>query len=93
MYTDRCCNNCGQKCRAKGSGKKAKIQEFMCRDTTNVEPEMYDYTGINWRHWTWNKRFKENIGSHTRKTFNRFTTKDRHIRNVTHNMESAALIE
>ena len=26
------------------SGKEVKIQEFMYRDTTNVEPEMYDYT-------------------------------------------------
>ena len=26
--------------------KKVKIQEFMYRDTTNVEPEMYDYTVI-----------------------------------------------
>jgi len=25
------------------SGKEVKIQEFMYRDTTNVEPEMYDY--------------------------------------------------
>jgi hypothetical protein len=29
-----------QKCCAKGSGKEAKIDEFMCRDTMNVEPEM-----------------------------------------------------
>jgi hypothetical protein len=28
----------------KGSGKEVKIQEFRHRDTTNVEPEMYDYT-------------------------------------------------
>jgi len=27
---------------ADGSGKEVKIQEFMYRDTTNVEPEMYD---------------------------------------------------
>jgi len=44
---DRCGNTCRQKCRAKGSGKEAKIQEFMYRDTMNVEPEMYDYTGNN----------------------------------------------
>jgi len=31
----------------KRSGKKVKIQEFMYRDTTNVEPEMYDYTSNN----------------------------------------------
>jgi len=33
-------NNNRQKCCAKGSGKEVKIQEFMFRDTTNVEPEM-----------------------------------------------------
>ena len=44
MHTDRCGNTCRQKCCAKGSGKEVKIQEFMYRDTTNVEPEMYDYT-------------------------------------------------
>ena len=31
----------------KGSGEEVKIQEFMYRDTTNVEPEMYDYTRKN----------------------------------------------
>ena len=31
----------------KGSGKEAKIQEFMYRYTTNVKQEMYDYTGNN----------------------------------------------
>jgi hypothetical protein len=63
-------------CNAKGSGKEAKIQEFMYRDTTNVEHEMNDYADKNWSHRNSNKRFKENFGSHTRKTFNRFTTKD-----------------
>ena len=32
----------------KGSGKEVKIQEFVYRDTTIVEPEMYDYTSNNW---------------------------------------------
>jgi hypothetical protein len=27
--------------------KEVKILEFMYRDTTNVEPEMYDYTSNN----------------------------------------------
>ena len=40
MHTDRCGNTRRQKCRAEGSRKEAKIQEFMYRDTTNVEPEM-----------------------------------------------------
>ena len=44
MHTDRCGNTRRQKCCAKGSGKEVKIQEFMYTDTTNVEPEMYDYT-------------------------------------------------
>ena len=46
MHTDRCGNTGRQKCCAKGSGKEVKVQEFMYRDTTNVEPEMYDCTGI-----------------------------------------------
>ena len=45
-----------QKCCAKGSRKKVKIQEFMYRDTTNVEPEMYDYTNNNWNHWNSNEK-------------------------------------
>jgi hypothetical protein len=40
VHTDSCGNTRRQKCRAKGSGKEAKIQEFMCGGTTNVEPEM-----------------------------------------------------
>ena len=48
MYTDRCGNTRRQKCCPKGSGKEVEIQKFMYRDTTNVEPEMYDYTNNNW---------------------------------------------
>ena len=76
MHTDRCGKTRGQKCHNKGSGKEAKVQEFMYRGTTNVEHVTYDYTGINWSHWKSNKRFKEKCGSHARKVFNRFTTKD-----------------
>ena len=46
MHTDRCGNTRRQKCCAKGSGKEVKIEEFMYRNATNVEPEMYDYTVI-----------------------------------------------
>ena len=35
----------------------------MYRDTTNVEPEMYDYTSNNWSHWNSNEKFKEKFGS------------------------------
>jgi hypothetical protein len=62
----------------------------MCRDTKNVEREMYDYTNY-WSHWNSNEKFKEKFGSCTRKTFDRFITKDSYIWNITHNMESAAV--
>ena len=67
MHTERCGNTRRQKCCAKGSGKEVKIQEFMYRDTTNVEPEMYDYTSNNWSHWNSNEKRKEKFGSCTRK--------------------------
>jgi hypothetical protein len=41
-------------------------------------------------HQNSNKRFKENFGSHTQKTFNRFTTKDSYTWTVTYNMEYTA---
>jgi len=44
MHADRCGNTRRQKCCAKGSGKEVKIQEFLYRDTMNVEIEMYDCT-------------------------------------------------
>ena len=71
--------------------KKVKIQEFMYRDITNVEPEMYDCTGNNWSHWNSNEKLKEKFGSCTRKTFDRFTTKDICTWNITHNTESTAV--
>jgi hypothetical protein len=62
MHTDRCGNTHRQKCCAKGSGKEVKIQQFMYRDTTNVQPEMYDYTSNNWSHWNSNEKLKEKFG-------------------------------
>jgi hypothetical protein len=35
--------------------------------------------------------FKEKRGSHNRKTFDRFTTKDSYAWNITHNTESTAV--
>ena len=61
MHTDRCGNTRRQKCCAKGRGKVVKIQEFVYRDTTNVEPQMYDCTSNNWSHWNSNGNFKENL--------------------------------
>jgi hypothetical protein len=52
VHNDRCGNSRRQKCRAKGSGKEVEIQEFMYRDTTNVElkctvvPVIIGATGI-----------------------------------------------
>ena len=61
MHTDRCGNARRQKCCAKGSGKEVKIQVFVYRDTTDVEPEMYDCTSNNWSHWNSNEKFKGKI--------------------------------
>ena len=91
MHTDRCGSTRRQKCCAKESRKEVKIQEFRYRDTTNVEPEMYDYTSNNWSHSNSNEKLKEKFGSCTRKTFDRFTTKDSHTWNITHNTESTAV--
>ena len=91
IITDRCGYTCRQNCCAKGSGKKVKIQEFMYRDTTNVEPEMYDCTSNNWSHWNSNEKLKEKFGICIRKTFDRFTTKDSYTWNITHNTESTAV--
>ena len=71
--------------------KATKIQQFMYRDTANVEHEMYDYTGNIWSHRNSNRRFREQFGSQNRRTFNRFTTKDSCTWNITHNTESTAV--
>jgi len=75
----------------KEAENKLKIKEFVYRDTTNVEPEMYNYTSNNWSHWNSNEKRKEKFGSCTRKTFDRFTTKDSYTWNITHNTESTAV--
>jgi hypothetical protein len=51
-------NNNNNTCRAKGREKEVKIQGFGYRDTTNVEPEMYDYTSNKWSHW---KSLRKNL--------------------------------
>ena len=91
MHTDSCGNTLRQKCHAKGSRKEVKIQESRYKDTTNVEPEMYNDISNNWSHWNSNEKLKEKFGSYTRKTFDRFTTKDSYTWNITHNMESTAV--
>ena len=91
MHTDRCGNTRRQKWCAKGSGKEVTIQAFSYRDTTNVEPELYDYTNNNWSHWNSNEKLKEKFGNYTRQTFDSFTTKDNYTWNITHNTESTAV--
>ena len=44
---------------------------------------MYDFTGNNWSHWNSNEKLKEKFGSCTRKTFDRFSTKDSYTGNIT----------
>ena len=91
MHTDGCGNTHRQKCRAKGSRKEVKIQEFMYRDATNVEPEIYDYISNKWSHWNSNEKLKEKFGSCIKKKkFNRFITKDSYTWNITHSTESTA---
>jgi hypothetical protein len=91
MHTDRCGNTCRQKCCSKGSVKEVETQEFVYRDTTNVEPEIYNYTNNNLSHWNSNEKLKEKFGSCTRKTLDRFTTKDSYTWNIIHNTESTTV--
>jgi len=88
MYTDRCGNTGGQKCRAKGSGKEAKIQE-LCIEiqlTWNLKCEIIPVTsgatGIVI------KGLKEEFVIHTGKKFNRLTTKDSYTGNITYHSGS-----
>jgi len=67
------------------------MQEFIYKDTANEEPEMYDHTSNNCRHWDSNEKLKEKFGSCTRKTHHRLTTKDSYTWNITHNTGSTAV--
>jgi len=67
------------------------VQEFSYRDTTIVEPEMYDYISNNWSHWNRNEKLKEKFVSYNRKIFDRVTTKDSYTWNITHNTDSTAV--
>jgi hypothetical protein len=44
-------------------------------NTTNEEHAKYDDTVKNWNQRNRNNKLKQELGSHTRKTFNRLTTK------------------
>ena len=47
--------------------KNNNSKGFMYKDITNVQHEVYDYTGNNWSHRKSNKRYLEKYGSHIRK--------------------------
>jgi len=64
---------------------------LLFRVITNVERQMYDYTGNNWSNRNSNQSFTEKFGSCMRKTFYRLTTKDSCTWNITHNTESTAV--
>jgi hypothetical protein len=56
----------------------------MYRDKTSVQCELYGCTGTKWRsHRNSKDSFTEKFGRRTRKTFNRFTTKDSCTWNIT----------
>jgi len=38
-----------------------KIREIICRDTANVERELFDHTGNNWSHRSNNKDLKKHL--------------------------------
>jgi len=59
MPFERYGNTSGKECHVKGSRKET--QAFICRDSTNVECEIYDYTRTNWSHLRSNKRFKKSL--------------------------------
>jgi hypothetical protein len=82
-------NTRGQKCRAKGSGKEAKVQEFMYRGTTNVEHVMYDYTGKIGATRTVTKVLKKNLEAMPGK--DSIESLQKTTRNITHNTESTAV--
>jgi len=75
----------------KEAEKKLKYKSLNIEIPTNVEPEMYDYTSNNENHYNSSEKLKEKFGRYTRKTFDRFTTKDSYAWNITHNTESNAV--
>jgi hypothetical protein len=76
----------------KRNRKETKIQEFVYRDKTDVERELFDHACNKWSHRSSDKRFKEKFGSHTRKTFDRFATEDGYNWDFTHDTESITVL-
>ena len=70
---------------------ETKEQESIYRDSEKVEYKIYDSIASISSHWNSNEKLKEKFGNCTRKTFDRFTTKDNYIWNITHNTECIAM--
>jgi hypothetical protein len=70
----------------KKAEKESKIQEFMYRDTMNVEHEMHGDTSNKWGQVT-KGLVKRKTGGNSRKIFNRLTTENMYW-NCAHNAES-----
>jgi hypothetical protein len=68
--------------------KETKVQEIYVQIENKCGTRNVVYCRS---HRNSDKRFKEKFGSQTGKAFDRFTTKDSCIWNVTHNTESAAV--
>ena len=68
----------------KEAENKLKYKSLGIEITTNLEPEMYDTCNIC-GHWNSKEKLQKKFGSCTRKTFDRFTTKDSYAWNITHN--------
>jgi hypothetical protein len=56
-----------------------------------VESELFDHIGNDWSHRSSNKRFKEKLGSHTRKILITFTPEVGYAWDVTFDTESIAV--
>jgi hypothetical protein len=67
MHSDRCGHTSGWECHLKGSRKEAKTQEFMYRDTMNVESKINGHASNSQSHRHSNKRFKEKLEANQEK--------------------------
>jgi hypothetical protein len=67
MHSDRCGHASGQESHLKGSRKETERQDFMYRDTMNVESKINGHASNNQSHWHSNKRFKENLEANQEK--------------------------
>jgi hypothetical protein len=88
MHSDRCSNTLGQEFYTTRSRNKT---EYLYIETQRIWSVKYMIKPvIIGVHGRVTKGFKK-FGSHTRKTFNRSTTKDSYTRNITHSIESTAV--